>query len=271
MVERVVVPDDWSAAGINIDPTALSNIVIAQKDNMFCGVMNMSTKRIYLTALHGYAPHLVDKEGKKLNGYGTVNPAHPDAFPQLIPRGPAPSSAGVFRQLVEGRTIAPIKHKDPGNQKEVTSHEQFVIEIGGQCKNFCGFALRCEQLAGGSKGKIDVKLSPTSRTLNPNPNGRLEECIFDAVYRFLTPKLALLRMTLTKVEAGTNPDKAGVQRMLKSGAIDQSQVTAVQQQQNLRSGMNAMMRGAGKPSVCSKCNKQFTNPALLEFHSKKCK
>ena len=207
---------------------------------MFCGVMNLVTKTIYLAALHGYAAHEVDKKGVKLNGYGTVNPPHATVFPQLIPLGGVPSSADWLPTLgngqrVKGRIIAPIKHKDPGNPKEVTSHDQFVIAIGGGEENFCGFALRFEA----SQGKLDVKLSPTSRSLNPGFNGCLEECIFDAVYRFLGPKLALLGMKLIKVEAGTDPNKAGLARMLASGAIDNNNVAAVQQQQRLRPNLFA--------------------------------
>ena len=262
--KRSPVPDSWSPRGINIDVTALSNIVIAQENNMFCGVMNLVTKTIYLAALHGYAAHEVDKKGVKLNGYGTVNPPHATVFPQLIPLGGVPSSADwlptlgngqrvkgriiapikprphddcdlTMGQRVKGRIIAPIKHKDPGNPKEVTSHDQFVIAIGGGEENFCGFALRFEA----SQGKLDVKLSPTSRSLNPGFNGCLEECIFDAVYRFLGPKLALLGMKLIKVEAGTDPNKAGLARMLASGAIDNNNVAAVQQQQRLRPNLFA--------------------------------
>jgi hypothetical protein len=279
MVDRVAVPDDWKGTGMTIDATALANIVIAQKNNMFCGVMNIPSKKIYLAALHGYAPGELDRAGKPLNTYGTVNPRFPELFPQRIPSpGTSPLPGHLFRSMINGRTIAPIRHKDPTNPKEVTSHDQLVVEIGGRGEEFCGFALRFESSGSVGEPKIDVKLSPTSRTLNPQPNGQLEKCIFDAIFDYLKPKLALLGMTLTQVDAGTNPDKSGMARLVKAGLVDAgsgAQVTGVMQQQALKGqigiqlGGKKPLRSAGAPT-CPHCQAVMTSQFLLNEHIATC-
>ena len=59
--------ESFSAEGLNIDRSSLSNIVIAQTKYMFTGVMNLRTKTIYLASLG-------PPEEAKDDHYGTKMP-----------------------------------------------------------------------------------------------------------------------------------------------------------------------------------------------------
>ena len=159
---------NFDPAGMTIGEDSLSNIVIAQTRHSFSAVMNITTKRIFVSALSAPLAGQPDH-------YQTQTPLHQDAFPQKL----------------LGSVIAPIIHKNPVNP--ITSHSQLaqaVIGLGGGASedDFCGFSLRFEDGT--------AALSPTSRSLNPGYSGGLENCIKQELIIYLGPKLDRLGFRL---------------------------------------------------------------------------
>ena len=181
----------FDANGLNLDAGSEASIKAAKAGNNFSGVMDLTTKTIYLGPL---APPLVAAD----DHYNTVAPD--------------------FQCFVASRPIDPILHNSPTNP--TTSHHQLAVFLkpgSSDFDEFCGFALRF-----GAGGK--AQLAPTSRTLNPGGNGQLEEPILEKLYLYLVPVLARANWTLERSGPRVTPDQAQLRRggpLIPAGLLGQ--------------------------------------------------
>lgn len=173
---------------IRIDQSSLSNLVITQKNYMYTCAMDLKDGTIYIASLARPSDEVDDH-------YSTKTPKYQDAFPCFV----------------MNKKIDPIVHK---GKSGITSHHQlacFIIDNKAGCKlvDFCGFSLRYDQ-------DKKMSFSPTSRTLNGSIKGRSNGCLEDILSQkicaFLAPKLKMLNIGISKVEARVDPASAAVAR-----------------------------------------------------------